>query len=244
MSIRNRRGEGSAQEGEPEWENERYYSDGHGGRDSAVAYNKLFYELLDSLEGFPEPDWVPNVASFSASRRFGVADSFIYLENEDTAEDVESALREVFRDYGLSVVWEDPPERNSWFRRFGILFRRAGSSETADRLLKELDRAVELRAVDAVQAQVDAAQGDVVAKLLSALVSNPNAMVQIGSILVLKVDEVPLVRNLTQSELRFLQRNPELQKNPKMVLQHLQLAARPEAEVETREDVTRRDVEQ
>jgi hypothetical protein len=58
--------------------------------------------------------------------------------------------------------------------------------------------------------------------LLTALADTPNAAIQIGSVLLVKIDGVPRVRNLTQAELAYLQRNPDLFRDPAAVLPILQ----------------------
>lgn len=63
------------------------------------------------------------------------------------------------------------------------------------------------------------------ARLLDALKDSPNALIQIGSVLLIKVDGVPLVRNLTQVELAFMERNPRLHADPAQCLKALQQAA-------------------
>jgi hypothetical protein len=164
-------------------------------------------------------------SSFPESPDLGVTPVLLYLDTEAHADDVENALATVLEAFGLTVVQQDPPVRRSWFRRLTVLFRRAEARNVASRLVRELDRAVELRAVDQVQAQVDAAQGDAVAKLLTALGTTPNALIQIGSVLLLKVDGVPMVRNLTQLELTYLQRNPQLSHDPRACLRTLREVA-------------------
>lgn len=148
----------------------------------------------------------------------------VYLDSAEHAERVERAVEDVAGAYGLRIIDREPPVVRSWFRRMSAKFEEAGGPATARRLARELDRAVELRAVDQVQAQVDSAQGDAVAKLLTALADTPNAVIQIGSVLLVKVDGIPRVRNLTQAELAYLQRNPELFHDPAAVLHILQEA--------------------
>ncbi|RJQ70993.1 hypothetical protein D5S17_28370 [Pseudonocardiaceae bacterium YIM PH 21723] len=149
----------------------------------------------------------------------------IYLDDAVAAPAVEAALHKVFQAFGLTVLELGEPIIRSWFRRMRVGARRAATGETGRRLYRELDRAVELRAVDQVQAQVDSAQAGAVAGLLTSLEGTQNALVQIGSVLLIKIDGVPLVRNLTQHEIAHLQRNPQLIRDPAAVLGELQRAA-------------------
>lgn len=83
----------------------------------------------------------------------------VYLDSPEHAERVERAVEDVAGAYGLRIIDREPPVVRSWFRRMSAKFEEAGGPATTRRLARELDRAVELRAVDQVQAQVDSAQG-------------------------------------------------------------------------------------
>ena len=60
------------------------------------------------------------------------------------------------------------------------------------------------------QAEVDSAQAGAMAKLIVALNNNVNAFIQIDPVLLIKVDGVVIVRNLSQRELAFLQRDSHI----------------------------------
>ena len=100
------------------------------------------------------------------------------------------------------------------------------SRELGERLQK-VERGIELHLVHKQQAEIDSMQGDAVAKLLTALEHTPDALVQIGSVLLIKVDGVPAVRNLTQVELRYLERNPRPLRSPATILEALQAVDHP-----------------
>jgi hypothetical protein len=88
--------------------------------------------------------------------------------------------------------------------------------------LAKLERALELQSIHRIQAEVDAMQSTAVSQLLKALEGTPNAIVQIGSILLIKVGGVTSVRNLTQLELAHLERNPDLFRDPAAAFRELQ----------------------
>jgi hypothetical protein len=94
------------------------------------------------------------------------------------------------------------------------------------RIAVELRRATELQMLDIPQSTVDANQGHAVAELRTALNGERDAVIQIGSILLVKADGVPVVRNLTQFELELLQRNPTWLTRPSRILRDLQKADR------------------
>lgn len=146
----------------------------------------------------------------------------IYLATEDNHETVESALMLVLNTFGFEIVRTDSPIHGSWFRTFiGSAKELAADPEVEKRLIK-VERAIDMRLLLADQANIDAAQGDAVAKLLTALESTENALIQIGSVLLIKVEGVPLVRNLSQRELAYMEQNPALFRDPAATLQELQ----------------------
>jgi hypothetical protein len=55
-----------------------------------------------------------------------------------------------------------------------------------------------------------------------ALENTHNALIQIGSVLLIKVDGIPVVRNLSQRELAYMEQNPALFRDPAATLQELQ----------------------
>lgn len=55
-----------------------------------------------------------------------------------------------------------------------------------------------------------------------ALENTYNALIQIGSVLLIKVDGIPVVRNLSQRELAYMEQNPALFRDPAATLQELQ----------------------
>lgn len=99
------------------------------------------------------------------------------------------------------------------------------STEMAERMEK-VERGIELHLLHKKQAEIDSLQGEAVAKLLTALESTPTALIQIGSVLLIKIDGVPAVRNLTQQELIYLEQNPALLRNPAGIFEALQEVCR------------------
>lgn len=134
----------------------------------------------------------------------------IYVEDESVSGAVEQALKDLLRAYGARISWRGRPISGSWFRRFQAWFN---SSTDAQDIAVEIRRAIELKAVHEAQAKVDSAQAEAAAKLLQALEGTPKAVMHIGSILVVKTEEMSIVRTLTQRELAFLERNSHLMKD-------------------------------
>ncbi|MEU7900346.1 hypothetical protein AB0B45_46875 [Nonomuraea sp. NPDC049152] len=68
------------------------------------------------------------------------------------------------------------------------------------------------------QSQITKAQGEAIAALLTSLQETQNASLTFSNILVLKVDGVPLVRELTPEQVEHMQKNPQLYTDPQPAL--------------------------
>jgi hypothetical protein len=173
----------------------------------------------------PDPDGRP--VSDGAERAYRRAVSMaIYLSDERGHEAVEAALDDVAAAFDVEIVDRLPPILGSWFRKFKARTAKPETMRALQSRLAKLERATELQVLGRPQAEVDSAQADAVAKLLTALAGSPNALVQIGSVLLIKVDGVPVVRNLSHDELVYLERNPALFRDPAGALRELQNASR------------------
>jgi hypothetical protein len=148
----------------------------------------------------------------------------IYLSDEEDHQDVQQAVSDLLDAFGFELVESLPPIRGSWLRAFIAWTRRAVTSRELASRLQKVERAVELRALGKQQAEIDALQGTTVAQLLASLERTSEALIQIGSVLIIKAGGVPVVRNLTQVELIHLERNPTLLKSPDTILEALEKA--------------------
>jgi hypothetical protein len=155
----------------------------------------------------------------------------IYLENDKDRQATRKALRRLLEAFDIEMAEAWPEIRGSSFRSFLARTRRRMTSPEFRAHLAKLERALELQVVHKAQAEVDAAQGRAVAELITSLTSTPNAMIQAGSLLVIKIDGEIIVRNLTQAELLHLERNPALLRAPTAALHELQSLNVPAAEL-------------
>jgi hypothetical protein len=163
----------------------------------------------------------------------GTADSDItvqiYLTDTSAGPPVEAALRELLLVSGVEDIRESPVVVGSWYRSLTGLLKRAADSDATS----EARRAVEIQVLDRFQAGIDGATGDAVAKLITALDRTQGAVVQVGSVLLVKMDGTIIVRHLTSREMIHWQQNPGLFKNPGAALAELQRASQPEFVHET-----------
>lgn len=144
----------------------------------------------------------------------------IYLGNGAHPKPVEDAVFNLLDVYGFTVDRLGDPVLGSWFREFWSKAKE--TSPPVEQQLAKIERAIELRGLDQPQSQVDLNQAEAVTRLLSALDPEHNALLQVGSIFLIKVHDTIVVRNLSQVELAYFQRNPALFQKPEIALKVLQ----------------------
>lgn len=155
-------------------------------------------------------------------------DVYLATDNQQEIEQVFSAVEELvdLLGYGHSAIVGE--FRGSIFRKMKAVSRETLTSrELRDRLIK-VERAIELNYLDAKQADVDGKEAEAVSKLVGALENVPEACVRLGSILLIKyhagTGPIIVTRNLSQIELRAMERFPEIQTKPSNVLTGLAAA--------------------
>lgn len=149
----------------------------------------------------------------------------IYTSDEDAGPVVERALTELLDTLGIEVVYGFSIQRGSWFRELILRMKDSTALPTRDEVLTLMQRAIEQQVLGVPQSRIDVAQSQAIAGLLVALEKTPSAVVQSGSVLLIKVRDVVVVRNLTQLELAYWERNPGLFRDPEKALSELQKAS-------------------
>lgn len=150
----------------------------------------------------------------------------IWLSEVDIGDDVHRSVVRVLEAYGFEVVHEFPPYSGSWGQNLVARLRRVATSNALKKRLHKMERAVEAATLRRADADADEKQGKAVAALLTSLEKSNEALIQIGTILIIKIDGVPIVRNLTSREIDLIQEDPGLLKDPVRVLKALEEAAR------------------
>jgi len=152
----------------------------------------------------------------------------IYLEagHEPTIGRVESALRELGSRIGFDLIEEGAPIRSSFWQKLRAKAADPYTQEQImERLLKlEYATEVKLLAVPESQATMQNAQG--LAVLIEALKGEPAAVIQLGPLILVKAprpegDSAILCRKLTPKELRMLEVNPGLLRDPVTLMARL-----------------------
>jgi hypothetical protein len=139
-----------------------------------------------------------------------------------TTPEVELALVELLDAFGIDITASMPPIIGSWFGVMLARFRRWLTTDQAEEVLARIERAVELRALDQPQADVDSKQAESVARLMRALEKQDTATIQVGSLFLIKVDGILVARNLSPTELSFLSSHPTVLGPPHQILSTLE----------------------
>lgn len=190
-------------------------------RISEVALNQYLRDaFLGSEKSKDSRVSVPSGSSVSKMPRASNVPIRIYLAVGDGHVSVESAVLGLLDIYGFEVGRSKMPVTGSWFRE--LWARAKDSTPSAEDQLIKLQRAIELQGLDRPQSQVDLNQAEAVSRLLASLDPESDALIQIGSVFLVKVDRKVIVRNLTQIELAYFHRNPALFEEPGKALQILQ----------------------
>lgn len=162
------------------------------------------------------------------STRFVPVRAYIDETPEGAINAISSAISEVLIAYGFTVADEFPEIKGSWFKKWFAKSKEVLSQPEVIERLEKIERAVELKAIDKPQADVDEKQAGAIAKLIKALEKVPNAAVQAGSVLVVKLNTpkgvVIQARTLSQEEMVELENNQLLLQDPSDVLCRLTAA--------------------
>jgi hypothetical protein len=159
--------------------------------------------------------------------RPGVPPVVLYLDDERHYTEVRLALESALDAFGLEIVGGSPAIRGSVWQVLTTVLKRQANEERIDDAVGKGRAGLEARWYGEPQSQITKAQGEAISTILTALKDTENALLTFSNMLVLKVDGVPLVRELTPQQVAHLQENPNLYRDPHAVLQvlHIGLAS-------------------
>ncbi|KFL88499.1 hypothetical protein AmDm5_2501 [Acetobacter malorum] len=151
----------------------------------------------------------------------------VYLSDTpgSAVEDTSRAINDLLEAYGFEVTDDFPPIHGSWFKRWFAKSKDVLTQPEVAERLQKVERAVELKGLDIPQAEIDAKKADAVSKLMDSVKDVPNAAIQVGSILLIKINTPAgpsiQVRTLTQAELILLENNQKLLASPENIMERL-----------------------
>ena len=149
----------------------------------------------------------------------------IYLGDEAAHEQVQAAVEDLVRTAGWEITDRDEPVLGSWFRRMGARTRAAASSDLAQDAAATAAHALESRLVLAQDATVTATMMQNLGPVLGALQPTKDAVIRVGALLIVKVDWIVAVHQLTAAQQLKLDHQPQLLTSPHDILATLHLPA-------------------
>lgn len=147
----------------------------------------------------------------------------IYLSDESVHEQVEAAVEDLLESVGGHIEHRDDPMFGSWFRRMWARVGRATHSPLAHEATILAAHAVESRLVHAQDATVTATMMQNLGPVLTALQPTKDAVIRAGALLVVKVDWVVIVHQLTPEQQLNLAHQPQLAQSPHDILAALEI---------------------
>ncbi|MDQ3787838.1 MAG: hypothetical protein M3422_11405 [Actinomycetota bacterium] len=175
---------------------------------------------VENYQGFS----IPSSAASGSQRRVPAPHELpitIYLSDESIHEQVQNAVVDLVTAVGGWIEHADDPVLGSWFRRL-----RAGARSPVGRELAQVAaHAAESRLVLAHDATVTATMLQNLGPVLTALQPTKDAVVRVGALLIVKVEGVVGVHQLTAAQQLQLDHQPRLATAPHEILAALQLDA-------------------
>jgi DNA-binding response OmpR family regulator len=148
----------------------------------------------------------------------------IYTSNDRIAERIELAIVELLRSAGLEVSYRGDPVLGSWFRQMRAQIRAVISTPVGGEVAKSATHAAESRLILSQDAAVTATMMQNLGPVIGALQPTKDAVIRIGALLIVKVDWVVTVFQLTAVQQLELDHRPLLATSPKEIIASLQLA--------------------
>ncbi len=172
--------------------------------------------VRDSLTRNPEPASDAEIA--------------IYLDkySDSDLERVQDAALELATSLGYEDFSLLDEELGSIFKRWGAKLRSGIETDYVQRRMEEIEERTSFEIVGKVLAENDAIKTDSAVRLIASLADIPNAVARVGAILIVKqtVHGTPnvMIRELNTREIRALEQNPGIQRDPSHALELLAIA--------------------
>jgi hypothetical protein len=148
----------------------------------------------------------------------------IYLSDECIHEDVEAAVDEWLAYADVAVVERDEPVIGSWFRRMRAGARQAIHSPAAAEAALTAIHAADSRLILAQDAMTTATLLQNLGPVIASLQPTKEAVLRVGALLIVKVDWVVQVCQLTAAQQAVLDHQPQLASSPREIIAALQLS--------------------
>jgi hypothetical protein len=147
----------------------------------------------------------------------------IYLEDEEIHDQVETAVEALLATAGLQIERRDEPVIGSWYRRMWAAAGRALHSPATREGALIAAHAADTRLVLAQDAVVTATLLQNLGPVIASLQPTRDAVLRVGALLIVKVDWVVNVHQLTAAQQVLLDHRPGLIGSPHEILATLDL---------------------
>jgi hypothetical protein len=149
----------------------------------------------------------------------------IYLADESSHYQVETAVEALLTIAGLRVVDREDPVLGSWFRRMVAGLKEAIRTPLAREAAMTAAHAADTRLVLAQDAAVTAMLLQNVGPVIASLQSTKDAVIRAGALLIVKVEWVVTVTQLTAAQQLTLDHHPELARSPQEIIEALNISS-------------------
>lgn len=147
----------------------------------------------------------------------------IYVTESGIHEQVETAVEQWLTSVDASIHTRDEPLIGSWFRRMEAGIKKVVSTPAGREALLTATHIADSRLVQAQDAYVTATLLQNVGPVLQALQPTKDAVVRAGALLIVKIDWIVQVHQLTAAQQAILDHQPHLAASPKEIIAALQL---------------------
>lgn len=147
----------------------------------------------------------------------------IYLSDERNHRQVEAAVEDLLAVIGMQVQVRDDPIVGSWFRRMWATLKEGMRSPAAQEAALVAAHVADTRLVLAQDAAVTATLLQNLGPVITALQPTKDAVVRVGALLIVKVDWIVHVFQLTAAQQAQLDHRPQLAASPREIIAALNL---------------------
>lgn len=149
----------------------------------------------------------------------------IYLSEEGIHEQVEAAVDDLLATAGLGIEDRDEPVIGSWFRTMRAAAKNVIRSPVAREGALIAAHAADTRLVLAQDAAVTATLMQNLGPVIASLQPTKDAVLRVGALLIVKVNWVVSVFQLTAAQQAVLDHRPQLASSPREIIAVLDLTA-------------------
>lgn len=199
-----------------------------------LELSKKIYNIENQLKELVEKNdklseiLFSDISSYGAHKTYQLIPVNIFLDTNDPNKiySTYQATLDFLTSIGFETVVDFPEKKGSWIKKIISKSKDIITSEEVSERLKEAEYAVEVNTILKPQSEVEKNQSEALLNILKGLEGIPNAVIRIGSLIVVKVTNQEgemnvQVRTLSIKELHLLNKHPELLNQPKQILSDL-----------------------